>query len=210
MTWLAGKPLATKKAGGQTTLFYDTFTDTGTVALPDHTPEIGGPWVQDLGSFVVDSGVCKATAGVRSNSYIETGESDIYIEGVASRYTGIRFRVVDANNFMLLWLATTSTTHQLIIYRIVGGLASATTTGASVSWSPPDDLGPKNFSLQAYGDVIKAYMWEPGDTSKICTVTRTDATYISETKHGLRFVADIFANRFCDEILCRTTDGTDL
>lgn len=87
-------------------LVYDSFTDIDNVALLDHTPEKGGPWVAQAGSSVNNkiSGnkalFQDGTAGDGSKYVIQTDEADVVIAGeitLAGNNGFVWARVADAS-----------------------------------------------------------------------------------------------------------------
>jgi hypothetical protein len=191
-------------SGGTSTLFYDTFTGAGTVALASHTPEIGGPWVIANGAINIGDGHAKYVSE-RSNAYIATGSTDIYILSSCTRYFGHVIRMIDPLNFYMISSSSTGNFHFIELYKIKNGVAVISNIFGLVTWTD-STLALQKIEIQAFGDTIKAKISDPANPGNFVYGELNDSEF-SSGNHGIR---TIFAANFGDEVLCRQTTGEDL
>lgn len=118
-----GDSAASNTITQRTAIFYDTFTDTNGTALASHTPETGGPWVADAGSWEIQSNRCVTTdtAAGQNEATVSMGVADVQITATILTGATADGRIVgnftDVSNFWIGYFAGTST----IIYERASG-----------------------------------------------------------------------------------------
>jgi len=95
-----------------TTLLDDTMGGSGSIPLASHTPTIGGPWTDSLGSLVVTNGACSATSTGDNEAFAPAANDSVTltIVYVHDTLTGLQMslRATDNNNQLhLFWSGTT-------------------------------------------------------------------------------------------------------
>ena len=99
-------------------LLQDSFTDIDNTLLPAHTPEIGGPWVEGVGTHQIFANKCRWLSGGNNVATVESGEVDIYMKSIQSHSVGLVVRYLDALNYTFGWYGSDLKIH---IFEIIGG-----------------------------------------------------------------------------------------
>lgn len=104
-------------------LLFDSFTDNDDIALADHVPERGGPWIT-YGTWLIDTNQLKETSGTVRTAVVDVAQANIAIQGTrviaAGSDCGVIARYIDASNYWVL--VTNGITDQLILYKQIAGI----------------------------------------------------------------------------------------
>lgn len=164
--------LTTTATGGY--LVYDTFSDTDTTALAAHTPEKGGPWTENSGTWLIDTNKLKETVGDVKVCSIDAGQANIVMSASLDRQggsdPGMIFRMTDISNYYAL---IANFLGVLAIYKIVSGAWTLLGTTAYVH------VANDTLKVDASGTSLIAYV------NDVEFINITDSTFPTQTRVGL-------------------------
>lgn len=160
----------------------DVFTDPNGTSLNVHTPTVGGPWVESLGDFDIQSNranVVSLSGGTAiAQCQCNVADMTITLDVIPAdtyAFDGVLFRFTDTNNY---WFARwMHQVNRLEIYEFNAGVA---TLRASAALVPGSAGQPYSLTLVASGETVTL------------TVLGTSCSYASATfnktatRHGLR------------------------
>ena len=173
---------------GRANVTYAAFTAADNTSLNGYTPDLGNAWVIPANGgtwpIVGNKATCTATGPNYGVAYADSGLSDCLIKctfkiGAAGR-NGFCVRATDAANFIRIYATSLDGTMHII--KVVnnvetdlknaapGGLAAGTTYTAWIELNGPN---------------ISFHISDPTNTTNDTTITASDATYQTNTKHGL-------------------------
>jgi len=161
----------------------DTFTDTNSTLLSAHTPDDGGPWVNNAGDFVVfGNRALPSTDGLDHISTIDTGGTDltatvdVHVANNARFAGGIVFRFVDTSNYWLLRIQRDgSSPAQVRLIEMTGGSETVRDT------HDDESMGGTTVEIQ----VVVSGSSIIGKLNGSTVVSYNSATHASATKQGL-------------------------
>lgn len=185
-------------AAGPSRLLYDTFAGASGTLLTAHSPEVGGTWLDGLGTAKLDgSGFAYGATfnGLLSSHYQDLGTPDIYMVGVFNANiegNALIARAQDGNDFYVLWRGGVG---RLELYRCTAG-------SFSISKQSAQNVDSATLEMMCYGNTISA-------RAGSAVLTHTVSDLLSETKHGLYFQSTK-ATAKITSIDVWTSNGTEL
>lgn len=174
---------------GSAHVVFDNF-DRADVGTPPGNANTGQTWIEaPSGDWGISSNeLYRSTGDANSHLWIESGVSNGTIEvvkgtgGIANASWGVIFRLQDVNNF-LVWNFWTGD-GGFRFYKNVDGVFTGIGAGVGPSSYSPGD----RFRVVCSGSSIKGYH------NGVLLSDQTDATFSSQTKHGIRSTGDIGSN----------------
>ena len=155
-------------------LLFDSLTDSNDVAIADHTPEKGGPWVANSGTWTIQNNQLRESTGGSKTTVIDVEQADVIFQAtwsvLAASDAGIVARYVDASNYLIL--VVDSITNFMILWKQVSG-----------SWSQADSAAV----VFAANDVIKLTASGTTITGFVNGTQKVQATvtdHATATKYG--------------------------